>query len=77
MLALADEGDGRIWLVDKFEMNNLVAEPNPRVEILVLELERSAEQSAIEANGVREVRGAQLRNDAHDMHSVSNLLRGA
>lgn len=76
VLAVADESDGRIRVVDEFQTHELAAEPNPRVKVLILELEGPAKRGGIEADGFREVRGSQLRNDACDLDSATGSCQG-
>jgi hypothetical protein len=58
------ELDGRVLLVDEREVKELTARADPRVKVLVPELERQPEPRGVEAGRYGPVGGTQLRNHA-------------
>src|SRR2546425_13016551 len=75
---LSGSPGGEILLIDELQVEDMMARSNPRVEVLVLELEREPEFRGVEADRFSQVRRAQLWNDVryhHDGKSSSRTPR--
>src|SRR5207245_5578555 len=68
VLAVVDELDRRVFLVDELEVKELAARPDSRVEVLILELERQSHRRGVEAHGLGEIRRPQLGDHACYRH---------
>src|SRR6266508_2645877 len=69
VIPLVHELDRRVLLVDELEVEDLLARPDARVEVLVLELEREPDLLGVEPDRLAQVRRAQLRDDIRDRHA--------
>src|SRR4029434_11237798 len=77
VIAVFHKFDGRIFLVCEFQMKELTARTDTRVEILILEFKRQSHFRGVEADRFSQIGGPQLRNYTRYLHCLKAASQSA